>query len=213
MYIPEAFALDDRARMVETIRRHAFALLVTAPDGPPQATHLPVLYDADRGPHGTLTAHMARANPQWRDFAPLAERNGEALVIFQGPHAYVSPRWYAPGPAVPTWNYVAVHAYGVPAVIDDPAAVRGLLERLVAVHEGAADGAWRLDGQDEAFIARMIRGIVAFEIPVARIEAKAKLSQNRPAGDRRGVIAALAQGGDAMSAELAAAMEKASPES
>lgn len=213
MYVPEVFALDDRARMVETIRRHAFALLVTAPDGPPQATHLPVLYDADRGPHGTLTAHMARANPQWRDFAPLAARGAEALVIFQGPHAYVSPRWYAPGPAVPTWNYVAVHAYGVPAVIDDPAAVRGLLERLVAVHEGAADGAWRLDGQDEAFIARMIRGIVAFEIPVARIEAKAKLSQNRPAGDRRGVIAALAQGGDAMSAELAAAMEKASPES
>ena len=147
MYVPDIFALDDPQRIAEVIARFNFALLVTALPGKasgqasgraPTATHLPFLYDAERGPHGTLIAHMAKANPHWRDFAGLAEAGGEALVVFWGPHAYVSPSWYGPGDAVPTWNYIAVHAYGTPRPIADAAEVRAMLERLVATHEAGA---------------------------------------------------------------------------
>ena len=122
---------------------------------------------------------MARANPQWQDFAKLADGGGEALVIFQGPHAYVSPNWYGPGAAVPTWNYVAVHAYGPPQIMDDPARVRALLDRLVRVQETDSQTPWSMASQEDEYIERMMRGIVAFEIPVTRLEAKAKLSQNK----------------------------------
>lgn len=180
MYIPEAFRLDDRQGMIEVMQAFDFALLVTAPDGVPQASHLPFVYDPDRGPDGTLLAHMARPNPQWRDFEKLAAEEREALVIFQGPHSYISPNWYGAGPpVVPTWNYVAVHAYGRPRVIDDAAAVRGLLERLVATQEAGLTPPWSTAGLSEKFMAGMQRGVVAFEIPVTRLEAKAKLSQNR----------------------------------
>lgn len=207
MYVPDAFALDDPQRIAEVIRAHGFAVLVTALDGaPPQVTHLPFLYEPARGPKGTLLAHMARANGQWRDLARLAGAGGEALVVFQGPHAYVSPRWYASGPAVPTWNYVAVHAYGTPRLIDDPARVRALLERLVATHEAGATAPWSLKDQDAGYLARMMRAIVAFEVAVTRLEAKAKLSQNRPREDRRRVVVSLSAGGDPLAAEVAAWM-------
>jgi transcriptional regulator len=123
---------------------------------------------------------MARPNPQWRDFERLAEAGQEALVIFQGPHSYISPAWYGEGPPnVPTWNYVAVHAYGIPRTLDDPAAVRALLERLVATQEAGQTPPWSTAGLTEKFIDGMQRGLVAFEIPVTRLEAKAKLSQNK----------------------------------
>jgi transcriptional regulator len=123
---------------------------------------------------------MARANPQWRDFARLAEAGREALVVFQGPHSYISPTWYGAGPPnVPTWNYVAVHAYGLPRVIDDAAQVRALLERLVETHESKLSPPWSTAGLTETSMAGMQRGLVAFEIPVSRLEAKAKLSQNK----------------------------------
>ncbi len=184
MYVPQAFRLDDRARVIEVMRAFDFALLVTAPDGVPQASHLPFIYDpeplSEEGPEGTLLAHMARPNPQWRDFEKLAAEEREALVIFQGPHSYISPAWYGAGPPnVPTWNYVAVHAYGIPKVIDDPAAVRALLERLVATQETELSPPWSTAGLTETYMAGMQRGLVAFEIPVTRLEAKAKLSQNK----------------------------------
>lgn len=208
MYVPKDFVLDDPRRIAEVIRTHSFAALITALDGePPQATHLPFLYDPARGPKGTLLAHMARANGHWRDLARLAGAGGEALVVFQGPHAYVSPRWYETGPAVPTWNYVAVHAYGTPRLLDDPAGVRALLERLVATHEAGAAAPWSLDGQDPGYLARMMRAIVAFEVPVARLEAKAKLSQNRPPEDRRRVVSSLFAGGEPLATEVAVWME------
>jgi transcriptional regulator len=180
MYVPEAFRLTDRALAAEVMRTFDFALLVTAPDGVPQASHLPFLYDPDRGPEGTLLAHMARPNPQWRGFEALAAAGQEALVIFQGPHSYISPAWYGEGPPnVPTWNYVAVHAYGTPKVMEDPAAVRALLERLVTVQEKNQASPWSTAGLTEKFMGGMQRGLVAFEIPVSRLEAKAKLSQNK----------------------------------
>jgi transcriptional regulator len=121
------------------------------------------------------------------------------LAVFSGPHAYVSPRWYAPGPAVPTWNYVSVHVYGAPRVIAETASVRALLDTLVGEYEA---GAWSLDAQDAEYIDRMMRGIVAFEMPVTRIEGKFKLSQNRPAEDRRRVAAELAASGFAVERQL-----------
>lgn len=192
MYVPAAFRLTDRARMIEIMRAYNFALLVTAPDGRAQASHLPFLYEAEEGPEGTLYAHMARANPQWRDFAAVAESGGEALVVFQGPHSYISPTWYASEqPNVPTWNYVAVHAYGRPQVIEDPAAARALLERLVAVQEAGLMPSWFTAGLSDTFISGMLRGLVAFRMPVARLEAKAKLSQNKTAAQLAAATAVL----------------------
>ena len=131
MFIPAMFRLDDRAAAVELIRQNSFGLLVTAPEGRATATHLPFLFDPERGEQGTLIAHMARANPQWRDFAALEAADGEALAVFQGAHAYVSPTWYGgEGPRVPTWNYMAVHAYGRPQHHDPDRRQRVQLERL-----------------------------------------------------------------------------------
>lgn len=183
MYIPSAFAVDDRAAMLDVMRQHSFATMVTVADGRPFATHLPVLLDADRGAHGVLIGHVARGNPQWRHL------DGEALVIFQGPHAYVSPAWYGPGPAnVPTWNYIAVHAYGMARIIADPALVAEQLRALVAAHE-PGDSGWSLDAD---YAGKAQAGVVAFELEIARLEGKFKLSQNKPAAARAGVAAALA---------------------
>jgi len=180
MYVPRHFSVEQRDALDRVIREFPFGLLVGVVEGAPFATHLPFLLDGDR-----LLAHVARGNPHWK----AIDGRTEMLAVFSGPHAYVSPRWYEPGPAVPTWNYVAVHVYGVPRLITDGTSVRALLDRLVAEYEA---GAWSLDGQDANYVDRMMRGIVAFELPVARIEGKFKLSQNRPAEDQRQVAAELA---------------------
>ena len=193
MYIPEVFALTDPAEIARIIRDNPFGLLVTLAGGTPRATHLPFLFDAKAGPQGTLICHMARANPQWRDFAALAAAGTEALAVFQGPHGYISPNWYGPGAAVPTWNYQAVHAYGRPVICDDQDKARAQQDQLVAAFEAASEVPWSLAGQDDGYVRRMLRGIVTFEMPVTRLEAKAKLSQNKGEADRAGVIAALAR--------------------
>ncbi len=192
MYVPNEFAERDRAVLLDWIEAWSFGSLVTAEGGVPVATHLPFLLDRDRGPNGTLYAHMARANPQWRSFA----LGVTALAIFQGPHAYVSPRWYATGPAVPTWNYVAVHASGRPRLIEDEAAAREILTRAVDHYESAFDPPWRLDGQPADFIRRMAANVAVFELPVATLEGKIKASQNRPSADRAGVIEGLRSTGE-----------------
>ena len=203
MYVPATFAETAPDALTAIIRRHAFALLVsTGDDGVPFATHLPFLYDAAQGPHGRLSAHMARANPH----AALLDGR-PALVVFAGPHAYVSPSWYGQHPSVPTWNYVAIHAYGAPRVIDDRDAERAMMRRLVADYEADRPDPWTMDGLPDSYVAGMQRGIVAFEMPVDRLEGKFKLSQNRPEADRTAVAAALAaEGGEA--AEVAALMRQ-----
>ena len=213
MYIPKPFVLTDREEIQAVLRDYAFAVLVTAIDGAaPVASHLPITHAPDEGPNGALITHMARANPQWHDLIRLQESGGEALVIFQGPHAYVSPRWYAHGPAVPTWNYVAVHAYGIPRLIEDSARVRRLLADLADTYEAGAAEPWRLDTLGESYTAPKIRGIVAFEIPIARLEAKAKLNQNRHPDDQQGVIAALRDGEDPLGREVAKMMQRCEPD-
>src|SRR5438105_15403048 len=177
------------------MRDQSFATLVSQHDGAPVATHLPLLLRDDPPPWGTLVGHMARANPQWQGFAG----GEEVLAIFQGPHAYVSPSWYETAPAVPTWNYVAVHAYGVPRLIESGPDRRAIVEEMVRAYEADFAAPWRLEDQPAEFVERMLRGVVGFEIRLTRVEGKAKLSQNRSEADRRGVVAALEASGDPVS--------------
>lgn len=186
MYTPRPFAVEDLAALHELMHSRSFATLITVSDGVPIATHLPLMFD-ERGEHGTLMGHLARANPQWRTF----DGHAEALVIFSGPHGYVSPSWYEAHPAVPTWNYMVAHVYGVPRVLEDEAAVRRHLSSLIDRFE--ADQPHPYDASyDDDWLRRMMQGIVAFELPIARIEGKFKLSQNRGEADRIQVAAVFA---------------------
>lgn len=184
MYIPKHFEGNEAVGR-EIMHAHSWALLMSAgEDGAPVATHLSLLWQDDGTPHGSLIGHMARANPQWK----LFERPIESLALFWGPHAYVSPTWYAPGPKVPTWNYVTVHAYGTPSVVEDTEGALGILTDLAAVYEGLDEGAWSLRQLPPGNAEAQTRGIVAFRIALSHVETKIKLSQNRDMEDRRRVI-------------------------
>jgi transcriptional regulator len=202
MYNPRHFETSDIAGMHALMRQHNFAILVTQHGGAPFATHLPFLLDEARGPYGTLLAHLARPNPQWHDLAA----GGEALVIFQGAHAYISPSWYASAPSVPTWNYSIVHAYGTARIVDDRAELYAMMRRLVETHESGFERPWRMD-LPEDYMERMLRGVVGFELAITRLEGKSKLSQNRDAADRAGVAAALSASADPLAATVAAQMQ------
>jgi transcriptional regulator len=185
MYLPSHFRENDRRELHAVIAGNSFATLVSIHDGIPFASHLPFLLDPDRGEHGTLLAHMARANPQWRDFAD----GRELLAIFQGPHGYITPSWYTEGQHVPTWNYVAVHAYGTPRIIDDPDEMMAMLEELVRINEAGFERPWML--RDDTWARGLLSAIVGFEMTITRLEGKFKLSQNRDAEDHAGVVEAL----------------------
>jgi transcriptional regulator len=202
MYVPEAFAERELGVLHAWMRSHPFALLVTATSGGGfEATHLPLLLDEARGAHGTLLGHVARGNRHWRHF----DGNTAALVVFSGPHAYVSPRGYQT-PGAPTWNYVAVHAEGVPRVLSDPAAVRDILERLTEVHDGAGG----YEAIPEEVVTKLAPGVVAFELPIDRVVGKKKLSQNRSDVDRAGIAAELRASGSPDALEIASLVEQVS---
>lgn len=203
MYVPTVFAEDDPATLVGLMRGASFATLITSSGGAPTATHLPLLLDEAEASAGRLLGHVARANDHWRDFDGATE----ALAIFQGPHAYISPSWYESENMVPTWNYAAVHAYGRPRVIEDPDAVLAVLARLVATYESDATGNWSMAKGDAEIMRGMTKGIVAFEMPIERVEGKWKMSQNRKPEDARGAIAGLRRLGDPEAAAVAADME------
>jgi transcriptional regulator len=206
MYVPRHFAETDRDELHAHIRAHGFATLVSVCDGAPFATHVPLLLDPARGPLGTLVGHVARANPHVNSIAARTP----ALAIFHGPHAYVSPRWYSSDAAVPTWNYTAVHAVGTPRVLEDPGAVRALLEQMVETYESSAAEPWSLERLPTRVADGLQRAIVAFELPIERLEGKRKLSQNKSAADRAGVIDGLQAEGDAASLAVADAMSVSS---
>src|SRR5713226_7446015 len=191
MYIPKAFREDDINTLHAFIREYSFAALITQQDGVPFASHLPFLLDTERGPYGILLAHMARANPQWHDFNSAQE----VLVIFQGPHAYISPSWYEVELSVPTWNYAVVHAYGLPRLIEDREELYNLLKILIQTHEAQFEKPWPFQLSDD-YLQKMMRGIVGFEIEITRLEGKFKLSQNRTETERENVIAALQESSD-----------------
>jgi transcriptional regulator len=212
MYIPAHFA-PDKALVDELLRNHGAADLVTVTGQGLVATLLPFIYVPPAGsgtaasgtaaPLGALHGHLARNNDQWK-LAPV----GEALVIVRGPDAYITPGWYASkaenGRVVPTWNYVTAHVYGRFVVHDDPVWTEDLVRRLTAKHEAYRDHPWSPDDAPRAFIEGQLRAIVGVELEITRIEAKAKLSQNRPPADVEGVIAGLIERGDKEMAEAVA---------
>lgn len=189
MYTPSHFREERLPVLHRWMRENSFATFVSIVDGTLLATHLPALLDSTRGEFGTIRAHMAKANPHWQAFAPGAE----LLVIYQGPHGYISPSWYAANAAVPTWNYTAVHAHGVPRLLEGEAAMALLLDQ-VALFESGFERPWDTKGQAPEYIEGLANGIVAFEVEITRLEGKGKLSQNRPA-DRERLLAALQERG------------------
>lgn len=208
MYIPALFRETEMATLHDFMRSHSFATVVTAHNGRPFASHLPLFLESGAGSQGALIGHMARANPQWQEM----QAGAEVLVTFQGPHAYVSPAWYATkAMAVPTWNYMAVHACGKARMLPQDELVQAL-HQLVDENESAYAQPWQLEMTQE-MREKMLGAIVGFEIVLSRIEGKFKLSQNRPPADRQRVMAQLAGQADADSQRVAAQMSKYSGES
>ncbi|WP_298185813.1 FMN-binding negative transcriptional regulator [uncultured Pseudomonas sp.] len=186
MYTPPAFRQNDLAQLHQQISACPLATLINQGANGLLASHLPLLLAADEGEFGTLYGHFARANPHWREL-----EQGETLVIFQGPQAYVSPSWYPSkaehGKAVPTWNYIAVHAHGQATLIEDSEGLLQLVSRLSAQHEAGRERPWAVSDAPPDYIDTMLRAIVGFALPIQRIEGQWKLSQNRTAVDREGV--------------------------
>ncbi len=204
MYVPPSFSETDPERLLELAARHPFATVVTPTPGELWVSHVPLL--ARRRAGGVaLVGHLARANGHWR----ALEAGAPTTAIFHGPHAYVSPTWYATAPAVPTWNYLVVHAAGRPRVEQDPGALAALLREVTARFEGQAPDAYRAEALPADFARSMLEALVGFEIEVERWEGKVKLSQNRSLEDRRGVVAHLETSGDADARAIAALMRGA----
>lgn len=198
MYVPAHFAADQGA-ITELLSNSGAANLVTSTEHGLLATLLPFVYDPDAGDHGALLGHVARNNDQW-----LLPASGESLVIIQRSDAYISPSWYPSkaehGRVVPTWNYTTAHVYGRLVIHDDPAWVENLVRRLTTLHEASSADPWTVDDAPARFIAGQLRAIVGVELLITRVEAKRKLSQNRPAADIDGVITGLRTRGDLESA-------------
>jgi transcriptional regulator len=207
MYQPPAFREDRIEVQHQFIRAHPLGLLITAGPAGLLANLFPFLLDSEGTDKGTLRLHMARANPQWRELEAVEE----CLVEFRGPQDYVTPSWYETkretGKVVPTWNYVTVHAWGHPRVIHDDVWLRRQIEDLTDSRESLRAAPWKVDDAPRDFIAAQMRGIVGIEIPISRIEGKWKMSQNRPAADRAGVVAGFREAGAAGEA-IAAIVEE-----
>lgn len=200
MYSPPYNRVEDRAELLGFMRANNFVLLVTGTGGTLHASHLPVTVE-DGAAGLKIDMHMARNNPQWQEFF-----DEDVLVVFSGPHAYISPRWYEQKPRVPTWNYAAVHAYGVPRIISSQTEKHASQRRLIA----SLDPQWlpKFDALPAEYVSGMLEGIVNFEIPVARIETRWKLSQNRGRREMELIAAALEKSGDSVERSLAALTRK-----
>lgn len=206
MYVPPAFRQTDLPALHREIGNCRLATLVSHGENGLQASHLPLLLRPEEGRYGTLYGHLARANPHWQ---VLAE-GGEALVMFNGADAYVSPSWYPAkaehGKVVPTWNYIAVHAYGRAEVFNDAERLLGLLVGLTERHERPRPQPWAVDDAPGDYIDGMLRAVVGFALPIERLEGKWKLGQNRSEADRRGVHDGLASSTDPRDRALAQRM-------
>jgi transcriptional regulator len=210
VYLPPAFSETRPEVLIAHIERHDFGLLVTQGTEGLIASQIPFLAECRDGKL-YLQGHVARANPQTADLGGTGGEGGEALAIFPGPHAYISPGWYEAGPAVPTWNYAAVHAYGPARSIADPDWLRDLVCRLTARHEAREAAPWQMQDLPERYVRSMLNGIIGVEIAVSRLEGKFKLSQNRPPADRPRIIAALERRDDADSGGVARLMREREP--
>jgi len=208
MYLPSHFEETRTEVMQELIRAHPLGALVTCGPGGLNANHVPFEFDPNPAPFGTLRAHVARANPVWREFS----QDVEPLVIFQGPQTYITPSWYQTkkesGKVVPTFNYIVVHAYGAMRAIEDTVWLRNFVGKLTDRFESPRNAPWAVSDAPEEFIAMQLRAIVGIEIRLTRLIGKWKTSQNRPAADREGVVAGLRESNDAVAQAMAEAVEK-----
>ena len=206
MYLPSAFRQDDLAELHAQLQANPFALLTSAGAAGVQASHLPLLLAPDEGEFGTLYGHFARANPHWRDL----QGGAEALAVFSGPDAYISPDWYPAkaehGKVVPTWNYIAVHARGPVELIEEPERLLQIVSRLSDQHESGRERPWAVSDAPREYLDAMLRAIVGFALPIRRLEGKWKLGQNRSAADQAGVRDGLAASPSPRDRELAARM-------
>ncbi|MDF2438036.1 MAG: FMN-binding negative transcriptional regulator [Bacteroidota bacterium] len=200
MYIPSYYREEDEPKLLDFMRAHNFANLVSSVNNVPLATHLPFVIEK-REEKIFLVSHMAKANPQWQSFT-----NNSVLVIFQWPHAYISPSNYEKQQNVPTWNYVAVHAYGMPRIIDEPKEVWSLMERTIENFEEKFMSQWK-DLSPE-YVNGMLKAIVAFEIEVTKLEGKFKLSQNKTKNEQKNIIESLEKSEDSVERGIAEEMRK-----
>jgi transcriptional regulator len=198
MYIPKHFKMDHDEVMYDFIEKNSFATLFSHHNGEPYATHLPILLNKEEG---YLYGHFARPNEQWKDIA-----NQKVLVIFQGPHCYISPSWYETNQAVPTWNYVAIHVYGKLEIVEEEKEVFDSLVDMVNKYE-KPDSSYHLENVDENFIKGMSKGIVGFKIQINKIEGKAKLSQNHPTERQELIIKQLENSKDQNNIHIAELMK------
>lgn len=205
MYLPNSFKEEDLPTLHKLIEEASFGAVITVEDGQPVVSHLPFYLETGRGKFGTLLGHMARANKQWKTFQP----DQELLVIFQGPHTYISPSWYdqSSGTSVPTWNFAVVHAYGLPRLIEDFDAKHQLLQDEVDTFEAGFAHPWKMELPHD-YERKQMAAIVAFEIEITRLEGKFKLSQNRPEIDRPRVMQALEDSASAEDQKVAALMRE-----
>lgn len=202
MYVPRHFSRDDIAVAHDLIRTNVFATLITEVSGRLDATHVPVVLDAQRGEFGSLRFHLARANPTSKALAD----DREVMMVFVGPHTYISPDWYADKKLVPTWNYAVVHAYGRPRTMDG-GELRQLLDDLSASQEEQLPKKpWTIDKMPPDRVEKMCKAIVGFDLPITELQDKWKFNQNRGAGDRAGVVTALEELGGESRLAVAATM-------
>lgn len=207
LYRPRSYRNDDIHALHTLMCTYNFATLYTHREGETFVTHLPFLIDSKRGEQGTLVAHMARANPHWKAFEGAAE----SLVVFLGPHAYISPAWYEDTVTVPTWNYATVLAYGTPVLVDDDATLRRMVFDLIDRHEADVGRPW--DVRDAAAVVETeLKGIVGFEIPIRELVGKFKFNQNRSREDQQGVADALSRSPDLRERAVAEIMRENLPE-
>ncbi len=206
MYMPASFRQNDLTELHAQMQANPFALLASSGTDGVQASHLPLLLEPGEGEFGTLYGHFARANPHWRDL----QGGAEALAVFSGPDAYISPSWYAAkaehGKVVPTWNYIAVHARGPVELIEEPERLLQIVSRLSDQHESGRAQPWAVSDAPRDYIDAMLRAIVGFALPIRRLEGKWKLRQNRSAADQAGVRDGLAASPSPGDRELAARM-------
>lgn len=193
MYVPGHFKSPDPALLSRLIETYSFGTMITAAEEM-KLTHLPCLFDGSRGEHGTIRAHVARANDHWKHF------DTETLIVFQGPHCYVSPTWYEEVFSVPTWNYAVAHVYGQPEVLDESRSLEFLMDMVRFFEDPDSTYDYEEGG---AYARKSLPGIVAFEMPIAKVDMKFKMSQNKTEGDRLRVIDRLAKGDDPMGREVA----------
>ena len=202
MHVPSAFAQTNLTTLFDFIEEHSFALLVSQADGHPVASHRPLLLDRDAAPHGRLVGHMARANKQW------AEASEEVPAIFSRPHTYISPTWYESEKVVPTWNYLARHAYGILHIVDERPRLIEIVRDFVDFYEASLPRPWSIEDVDDQFVDGLVDRIVGFHIDITGIEGKWKLNQNQPASRRKKVAGHLSARDDENSLAIAKLMEE-----